>query len=265
MVSLRRIRVLFDSLSEEALTREVTKVANWTALHFVGVSYEHRESDGASFRVGPIDLQITRGQITFIVGGNGSGKSTLSKLITLHYLPESGAIRFGDTLVNEITRESCRQQISAVYSDYYLFDRLHGIVGDDIQARAGAYLRLLRLDHKVSIRAGCFSTLDLSTGQRKRLALLVAFLEDKELYLFDEWAADQDPEFKAVFYNQILPDLKARNKAVVVISHDDKYFHIADQILTMTEGRCMTHRDQHAGTVPANGKEPPAMKLGEHV
>jgi putative ATP-binding cassette transporter len=109
------------------------------------------------------------------------------------------------------------------------------------------YLTDLGLDRKVTIEAGRFSTLALSDGQKKRLALLVAFLEDRELYIFDEWAADQDPLFKDVFYHRILPALKARNKAVVVISHDDRYFHVANQILVMEDGKLIrTERKRQA-------------------
>jgi putative ATP-binding cassette transporter len=67
--------------------------------------------------------------------------------------------------------------------------------------------------------------------------LLVSILDDKELYLFDEWAADQDPIFKDFFYHEFLPLLKDKGKAVVVISHDDRYFSLADRLLVMENGR----------------------------
>ena len=107
---------------------------------------------------------------------------------------------------------------------------------------AERYLREFGLHHKVSIRDGMFSTTDLSDGQRKRLALVVSFVDDKKLYLFDEWVADQDPAFKRIFYTEILPELKARGKAVVVVSHDDRYFHVADQVLVMEDGKVVERR-----------------------
>jgi putative ATP-binding cassette transporter len=181
--------------------------------------------------------------ITSVVRGNASGKFTLSNLITLHYLPEVGTIRFGNAIF-DITRESCRQQINAVYPDYYLFDRLFGITGGETQARVEAYLRLLQLDQKVRIKDGRLSTLDLSDGLRKRLA---------------------HPEFKSVFYNQILPDLKSLNKAVIVISHDDNYFFIADQLLVMAEERRVPHPDSRSGAAPAGDDEPPVTRLDEYA
>jgi putative ATP-binding cassette transporter len=197
-----------------------------------------------------VDLTIRKGEITFIVGGNGSGKSTLSKLITLHYRATGGAIRFGDQDVSDNTIGALRQQIGAIYSDYYLFDRVLGLKDrDDLDDTVQHYLKALQLDHKVHFRDGAFSTLSLSDGQRRRMALLVAILDDKELYLFDEWAADQDPSFKAVFYNGILPALRQRGKAVVTISHDDRYFNVADQVIVLEEGRIA--RDVHTNSMGA--------------
>jgi putative ATP-binding cassette transporter len=186
--------------------------------------------------VGPVSFEVEKSQLTFIVGGNGSGKSTLGKIISLHYGAKQGEIYFGQTLVTAETLNSCRQLVEAIYSDYYLFDRLLGEVDQKSEQKIKALLEELSLSEKVAINNGRFSTTALSDGQRRRLSLLVAFLTDRELYLFDEWAADQDPEFKEVFYYKILPDLKAQGKAVIVISHDDRYFPVADKILVMENG-----------------------------
>lgn len=237
-VSLNKVNQILDQLPEEEAEQHAAIDVAWDSVIFDNVHYQHQhEEQGKGFQIGPISLELERGQITFIVGGNGSGKSTLSKLMTLHYLPVSGQIRFGEVAVDAATLVSCRQQIGAIFTDYYLFDRLLGLGGAALEAQAADYLKALQLDHKVSIKDGRFSTLALSDGQKKRLALLVALLEDKNLYLFDEWAADQDPVFKQVFYHKLLPDLRARNKAVVVISHDDRYFDVADKVLVMEEGR----------------------------
>jgi len=237
-ISLNKVNQILAELPEEDANEAERPALQWDSVRFEGVCYQHAaRGDGEGFRLGPVDLELARGQIVFVVGGNGSGKSTLSKLITLHYLPQQGAVRFGDTLLDRDSLLACREQVSAIYTDYHLFDRLLGVGGIGMQERIDEYLALLQLQHKVSVKDGRFSTLALSDGQKKRLALLVAFLEDKALYLFDEWAADQDPVFKQVFYHRLLPELKARNKAIVVISHDDRYFHVADRIVVMEEGR----------------------------
>lgn len=116
-------------------------------------------------------------------------------------------------------------------------DALLGLRGADLDARATRYLMELELDDKVQIRDGAFSTTALSQGQRKRLALLTAFLEDRPIYVFDEWAADQDPHYREIFYRRLLPDLKARGKTVLVISHDDRYYHLASRIIRLEYGK----------------------------
>jgi len=210
--------------------------SDWRQFQIRDLQYKYQYSGmDEHFHIGPIDLDINRGDITFIVGGNGSGKTTLGKLLSMLYLPESGLLMFDGKEVNDRNRDSYRQFVSAIYSDFFLFNKLYGLSGLNEQAQG--YLRDLGLDEKVRIVDGEFSSTALSDGQRKRLSLLVAYLEDRDLYIFDEWAADQDPEFKNLFYKNILVDLKKRNKAVICISHDDRYFNIADKIVRLDNGK----------------------------
>ncbi len=221
----------------------------WDQIRYRGVTYQYNQLNGSdsaasneaqpdhNFQLGPIDLTLKKGEITFIIGGNGSGKSTLSKLVTLHYLPTGGEIWFGDTQFTASNASSFRESISAIYTDFHLFDRILKDVDKATAIMITHYLESLGLSNKVTMDGNKFSTTDLSDGQRKRLALLVAFLEDRDLYLFDEWAADQDPDFKRVFYHDILPALKARGKAIAVISHDENYFDVADRVVVLEEGK----------------------------
>jgi len=236
-ISLNKVNRLLEELPVEAANDEIQLIPQWQKISFRNISFQHQSDNSAGFELRAIDLEIEKNNITFIVGGNGSGKSTLSKLVTLHYTPSGGEIYFGDTKVTSETLTTCRQSISAIFSDYYLFDRILGNISVGKKDIINKYLRELSLDKKVTITDGHFSSTSLSDGQRRRLALLVAFLEDKELYVFDEWAADQDPMFKETFYYHILPDLKAKGKAVLVISHDDRYFGAADKILVMEDGQ----------------------------
>ena len=212
--------------------------AGWRSLELVGVTHTYRrEGDDGDFVLGPIDLRFKPGELVFVVGGNGSGKTTFAKLLLGLYRPESGEIRLDGEAVTEENQERYLERFSAVFSDFYLFAQLLGLDGAaDSEARARKYLRMLHLDHKVQVENGTLSTIDLSQGQRKRLALLTAYLEDRPIYLFDEWAADQDPQFKEIFYLDLLPDLKARGKTVIVISHDDRYYHVADRIIKLEYG-----------------------------
>lgn len=204
----------------------------------------YREKEDGVFTLGPIDLSFAAGEIVFLIGGNGSGKTTLAKLITGLYAPDSGRVLLDGQTVDERAREAYRQHFSVVFSDFFLFDSLLGMKLDGLDREAKALLEALHLDHKVKIENGVFSTTELSQGQRKRLALLVAYLEDRPFYLFDEWAADQDPLFKETFYRSLLPELKKKGKAVLVISHDDRYFYLADRYVKLEYGQLV---EQGAG------------------
>ncbi|BAZ33258.1 cyclic peptide transporter [Cylindrospermum sp. NIES-4074] len=207
-------------------------------LELQGVTHAYQgEKEESSFALGPIDLNLYLQEIVFVVGGNGSGKSTLAKLITGLYVPESGDIVIDNQPINEQNREWYRQQFSSVFSDFYLFNKLISSSKSDLDSKAQEYLVKLQLDHKVTVKNGMLSTTALSQGQRKRLALLSAYLEDRSFYLFDEWASDQDPIFKDIFYTQLLPELKSRGKTVLVISHDDRYFHVGDRIIKLDYGQ----------------------------
>jgi len=212
--------------------------APFELLELTGITHHyHREREDDHFLLGPIDLAFRPGEVVFLVGGNGSGKSTLAKVITGLYPPAGGEIRLNGRLVGDHNRDEYRQNFSAIFADYFLFDRILGAASSGLDEAARAYLEKLHLDHKVKIADGVFSTTALSQGQRKRLALLCAYLEDRPFYLFDEWASDQDPVFKDVFYTQLLPELRARNKAVLAITHDDRYFPFADRLIKLDYGR----------------------------
>ncbi|KGJ88686.1 cyclic peptide export ABC transporter [Colwellia psychrerythraea] len=245
-ISLNKVNQILAEMPDEDINETVEVLEPWNTIHFSDICYQYKGEDSAEgFKIGPFSFTIDKSTITFIVGGNGSGKSTLSKLLTLHHMPSTGSISFGNTLVDKSTLKSCRQTITSIYSDYYLFDRLLDGNGAENMDKIQSYLKELALDTKVTIDDGKFSTIDLSDGQKRRLALLVAFLEDKEFYVFDEWAADQDPMFKEFFYYNLLPQLKMKGKAVVIISHDDRYFDIADKILVLDSGElidCITDK-----------------------
>ncbi len=208
-----------------------------------GVRYAFDAADGGEpFVLGPIDMELHRGEMVFVVGDNGSGKTTLIKLMLGLYAPQEGEVLRDGEAVRPDARDDYRQLFTTVFSDFYLFEDLvaggpGGEGSASLPQAALPYLKRLEIDHKVSVRDGSFSTLDLSTGQRKRLALVHAYLEGRPVMVFDEWAADQDPAFRHLFYTELLPELRAKGHLLVVISHDDRYFHLADRIIAMRSGR----------------------------
>lgn len=198
------------------------------------VTFEYDNEGQDSFSVGPISLKVNKGQAVFIIGGNGSGKTTLIKLLTGLYSKKTGDVLLdGKSIKQEIIGE----YISIVFSDVYLFERLYDIDCKDKQGLIEKYLKELELDGKVKIEDGRFSTTKLSTGQRKRLALLRCYLEDKPIFIFDELAADQDPQFRSFFYTKLIPEMKAMGKIVIAITHDDHYFNVADRVVKMDLGQ----------------------------
>jgi putative ATP-binding cassette transporter len=220
---------------------------SWKRLDLIQVTHDyHREQEESRFILGPLNLSIKAGELIFIIGGNGSGKSTLAKLITGLYEPESGEIYVDKQPITAQNQDWYRQLFAAVFSDFHLFERLIGWERPYFQEQIKNYLAQLQLDYKVKVYKDRLSTTALSQGQRKRLALLSAYLEDRPIYLFDEWASDQDPVFREIFYNQLLPELQSRGKTVLVISHDDRYFHIADRVIKLDYGQIAYDRCLHS-------------------
>lgn len=203
------------------------------------LAFRYPTPDGYGFGLEPIDLELRSGELIFITGGNGSGKTTLMKLLCALYEPTAGTLTCNDERIAGDNRDGYRQRISVLFADGYLFEELLGLDDQtqDGTDAANRFLGELDLSDKVEVVDGHLSTTALSTGQRRRLALLGAFLRDRQVYAFDEWAANQDPIFKRFFYRTLLPELRRRGKLVLVISHDDAYFDGADRILQLSEGR----------------------------
>jgi len=231
-----RLGLMLDQ--KESGTDVFAPIHCWEQIDFVGVTHAYRRQGRPHpFELGPFNLTLSPGEIVFVTGGNGSGKTTLAKLITGLYVPEGGEIRLDGQSVTAANREAYRQLFSVVFDDAVVFDSLWGLNAHDRDQRAQEYLRQLELDHVVTVKNGAFSTTSLSRGQRKRLALLTTYLEDRPICLFDEWAADQDPAFRKIFYLRLLPELKRQGKTVVAITHDDRYFANADRIIKLEEGK----------------------------
>lgn len=212
------------------------------------ITYRHSRDDEAPFDLGPLSLEFDRPEIVFIAGGNGSGKTTLLKLLCGLYPPLQGELLADNRPLDPASLDAYRRRFGVIFADFFLFD---GLLGYEEAAtpEARRLLAEVHLDRLVTIDSvGAFSSTKLSQGQRKRLALVAALLEDKPVYVFDEWAADQDPEFRGWFYDRILPDLRARGKLVIAITHDDAFYATADRIVRLSEGRILSDTRQTART-----------------
>ncbi|MBA1200981.1 cyclic peptide export ABC transporter [Pseudomonas capeferrum] len=240
-IAFRRIAELSEQFSSPEphllLEDRPSSLPSLHTLELRNVRYAFPALPGqAPFVLGPVNLKIDQGDIVFIVGENGCGKTTLIKLLLGLYVPQQGEIMIDGQPIVPASRDDYRQLFTTVFADYHLFDD-PAMGPQHVSESAQVYLERLEIAHKVSIRDGVFTTTDLSTGQRKRLALISAWLEERPVLVFDEWAADQDPTFRRVFYTELLPELKKLGKTIIVISHDDRYFEVADQLVRMEAGR----------------------------
>jgi cyclic peptide transporter len=221
--------------------RETVVWADWREIRFEGLCYQYPNALETDRMLGPFDLNIKRGELIFIVGENGSGKSTLLLLLCGLLTPRAGRLLI-DRHPIDGTARCYRSRFAGVFGDCHLFADVLDLTGGHVSDRdVECLLRRVGLDSRVSVAEGRLSTLALSTGQQKRLALAQCYAEDREINFFDEWAADQDPEFREYFYLTLLPDLKRRGKTVLVISHDDRYFHIADRVIKLEAGRVVSN------------------------
>lgn len=208
-----------------------------TSITLENVTYQHASKNTPrTFVLGPLSYQFEAGKVYFIRGNNGSGKTTLMRILTGLYPPDTGRILVNGMRISTPASDGYRDQFAVVFSDFHLFNKLYGLPLSD-QKKIDELLVLFKMQDKVSIRDGKFTDLQFSTGQRKRLALIVALLEDRPFVILDEWAADQDPEFRQEFYEHIIPRLRSMGKTVIAITHDDQYYEMADHVLYMADGK----------------------------
>ncbi len=214
------------------------RIDTWSQVNLDRLTHTYYSQEtNDHFTLGPINLTFSPGEMIFLIGGNGSGKTTLIKLLTGLYRPEKGSILVDNDAVDEECIHRYRSLFSPIFSDFYLFNEMLGIDDPSLDERARYYLEKLQLSHKVTINNGRLSTTDLSQGQRQRLALLTALMEDRPICIFDEWAAGQDPNFKKIFYEEFLPELRDRGKLIIASTHDDAYFSVADRLIKLDYGQ----------------------------
>lgn len=248
-INIRRINGLIEELQTKKLQDRDNKLSNENQF----IKYEHQnkielklcdvqyfvlngsKNETREFTLGPINLSFHSGEIVFLIGGNGSGKSTLAKVITGLYTAHHGEILLNG---QEITPVQLNEYFSAIFCEFHLFKKLYGINYKEQEKSINDLLDLMNIRDKIFISdSGEINSEELSTGQKKRLAYIVSYLQDKPILLFDEWAAEQDPEFKKFFYEELLLALKRQGKAIIVITHDDQYFHVADKVVKMNRGQ----------------------------
>lgn len=227
-----------STVAEPASEAEAAPVAaDFAEIRLDGVVFSYPGPvDDHPFAIGPLDLTIRRGEVIFVTGGNGSGKSTFIKLLTGLYHPGKGRLTCDGEEITPSRLAGYRALMAPVFSDFYLFRQLYGVEQVD-QLTVDDLLCRMEMERVSGFEGQQFTRTDLSTGQRKRLALIGALLENKPILILDEWAADQDAHFRFKFYRELLPELKQRGLTIIAVTHDDHYFDAADRRLHIEEGR----------------------------
>lgn len=236
---INELKNLLDSETEVSKNVRLEKnIANldFEVLELTDLAFEHVNHQKTVFSIGPLNFTIKKGEIIFVHGGNGSGKTTLIFVILGLLKPSNGGIYLDGTVISPEQPANYQTLFAVVFSDFHLFEEIYSNLPID-KDRLVRYLELFEIEKKVSLEGNRFSTTNLSTGQRKRLALISALLENKRIIVLDEWAADQDPVFRRKFYQTVLPILKDEGYTILAITHDDKYYHCADKLYRMSAGQ----------------------------
>ena len=239
ITELEQLLAEHDGESAEAAITEPTALRAFGEIALHDVLFTYSKNGEQPFTVGPVSVTLRAGETVFISGGNGSGKSTFLRLLTTLYWPQAGSIALDGTTVTHDNAASYRALFSSVFSDYHLFKRFYGIEPAALEETPDL-LSEFEIADKTHLKGDAFTTIDLSDGQRKRLALIVAMLEHRPICVLDEWAADQDPVFRRKFYGELLTELKARGITVIAVTHDDRYYEYGDRLLHMDEGKLVT-------------------------
>jgi len=235
--SLRNLASNLEQASEPEFSDPPGRFDQVGQIALKEVFFSHSKIETAGrFTLGPINYTFERGGVYFIRGNNGSGKTTLMRILIGLIQPQSGQIFVDGAPLSLPASSQYRDLFAVVFSDFFLFKKLYGLSISDPE-ETDRLLRLFKMSDKVKISEGEFSDVHLSTGQRKRLALIVALLEKRQFLVLDEWAADQDPEFRREFYHEIIPAIRAMGKTVIAITHDDQYYEVADHVLQMSDGK----------------------------
>ncbi|ABQ05131.1 cyclic peptide export ABC transporter [Flavobacterium johnsoniae] len=222
----------FEVIEETAPKNETLN--DFQSLNFSDVEFTYPSKDeDSSFQLGPISLNIQKGETIFIVGGNGSGKSTFINLLTGLYKPTEGKIIIDD---KSDRGENIQDLIAAVFTDNHLFSKNYDDYTLENNKDYVELLKTMEMDRIITDDKDSSIRRKFSKGQSKRMSLIFNLLEKKPVMVLDEWAADQDPHFRKYFYEFLLPKFKEEGKTIIAVTHDDAYFHLADRIIKFDYG-----------------------------
>lgn len=246
-VANKRLKTFYEDFKNERIVAKHDKklAVDFSKLSFRDIHFNYKNDNAdANFELGPINLEIDKGEVIFIVGGNGSGKSTFINILSGLYVPDQGDVLLDGERIN--SEKDIQNLISAVFTSNHLFSQNYDDYILENNPKYKMLLETFKLENTVKDDSEESARRSFSKGQSKRMALIFALLEDKPIVLLDEWAADQDPYFRKYFYEELIPKLKAEGKTIIAVTHDDRYFHYCDKLLKFDYGKIVKE------DIPAN-------------
>jgi putative ATP-binding cassette transporter len=232
----RRVAELTRSLAAEPGSSPGWRPGIPARVELAGVRIEPGDGDEGGRELGPLDLVLRPGELLVIAGPPGSGKTALAKLLTGLYTAAAGQILVDGRVVSAADLEGYRALCAGVFPGSELFAELRPAAPERLRGDLAELARKLQIRGALG-EDGRLAAGELTPPQRRRLALLEAFALDRFLYVFDEWAFEQDLEFREVFYREYLSNLRERGKIVVVLTSEERYLDGADRLLRLSDGR----------------------------
>ncbi|MRX41222.1 cyclic peptide export ABC transporter [Flavobacterium sp. LC2016-23] len=243
---LNLIEQMLDPIQDRIVPSKLVNELPFEEIRLENVTYFYNDEErNQKFYLQPVNLTIKKGEIIFVTGGNGSGKSTFGNLLTGLYKPYEGAIYFNGQKIDSGQLMYYSDKIAAVFTTNYIFSENY----DEFELKENtgelkAHIDMMKMQEVLHLdeERNVYDK-NLSKGQQKRLALIYALLEEKEIIILDEWAAEQDPGFRKYFYEEILPKLKEQGKTIIAITHDDEYFDRATRVIKFNFGKIVSDKN----------------------
>lgn len=195
------------------------------------------------------NLEISENAVTVVKGESGSGKSTMLKLLNNMISPDSGVVMYSGVDVSDINPITLRREVimqsqfptifpGNVRENLNIIFTLRGEEGLGDEKLLNA-MEIVNLKKDLNDDAQ-----NLSGGEKTRLSIARLFLVEPDVFLLDEPGASLDSKTEEILMNNVIAEIKKRNKTLIFISHSENPEIISDEIITLKDGRVISHERQ---------------------